>query len=198
MGERGRGREGAGESEWETAAVIWPPVIGYIVPMNWYVINIDWLRAAEPLASMRGRVKGGTRGSRFPAARQECSGTLAGPGGKSGICVRERERVDVSRESEEGWTVIHALSYIPRMRASRVMRFVRHWFSVGASLIVEIEWTISLLCFTLKGLNAIAVIRGDTSRHFQCDSIFLRDDIPPSWWQRRARKCVLTCVAKSY
>lgn len=53
-------------------------------------------------------------------------------------CMRVREKwADVSPESEGRWTrgraVIHALSRGCTMRASRVMRFVRHWFSVGAS-----------------------------------------------------------------
>lgn len=78
---RGERRERQTGWEWETTAVIWPPVIGYIVPMNWYVINIDWLRAAE-LASSSVELKGWARprgdergGNRFPTMRQSSTGS---------------------------------------------------------------------------------------------------------------------------
>lgn len=88
-----RERERQIEWEWETTAVIWPLVIGYIVPMNWYVINIDWLRAAE-LASSSVELKGWARSrgrvrssSRFLATR------LSGAREKSRwSCIRTRER----------------------------------------------------------------------------------------------------------
>lgn len=58
---------------------------------------------------MRGRVKGETRGSRFPAARQDSgesgrTGRWLDQEERAGTYARERERADVSRESEAGWT----------------------------------------------------------------------------------------------
>lgn len=120
---------------------------------------------------MRGRVKGGRmRESRFPAARQDCSesGRAGWLDQKEGAgCMHVREKglmcpVRVRRDGGRGRSVIHALSRGCTMRASRVMRFVRRWFSVGASFDRpprRIDEQYRYFVSPSKGENAIAVIR---------------------------------------
>lgn len=77
--------------------------------MNWYVINIDWLRAAE-FASSAVEIREGERadederGGRFPTVRQDFTGSgrrmSAGSRGKSWAYARARGRTTCPAETE--------------------------------------------------------------------------------------------------
>lgn len=157
-------------------------------------------RCAVELRGERGR-------NRFPAARQDSSES-----GRAGRRLNQEERAgcmhawgkgsDVSRESEEGWTRPgRNTCVIPRMhnaseprnaiRSSLVFGWRLFWSSAS-----PYRCTISLLCFTLKGLNAIAVIRvmpSDVSgiRYSRETIVFLR------WRRENARNHPNVCWQKT-